>query len=98
MANTIIASATTIYIYIANHLRWKSFAVAKLNYNLLETISGWTVVLYGQSLLYRLFHWKSFTVYGIYDDDQNHPSKFCDGLSLSNTLIKHTDYSTNASN
>ena len=36
--------------------------VAKLNCNSLETIHGWMVVLYGQSLLHRLFHWKSFTV------------------------------------
>ena len=34
---------------------------AKLNCNLLENICGWTVVLYGQSLLHRLFHWKSCT-------------------------------------
>ena len=31
---------------------------AKLNCNLLENINGWMVVLYGQSLLHRLFHWK----------------------------------------
>ena len=43
----------------ANRLRWKSFMVAKLNYNSLENICGWTVVLYDQSLLYRL---KSFVV------------------------------------
>ena len=30
----------------------------KLDFNLLENICGWTIVLYGQSLLYRLFHWK----------------------------------------
>ena len=35
---------------------------AKLNCNLLENIHGWTVVLYGQSLLHRLFHWKSVVV------------------------------------
>ena len=27
-----------------------------------ESIHGWMVVLYGQSLLHRLFHWKSFTL------------------------------------
>ena len=48
--------------YIANHSRWKGFVVAKLNCNSLENIHGWTVVLYVQSLLHRLFHWKSFTV------------------------------------
>ena len=48
--------------YIANHSRCISFTVAKLNVNSLESIRGWTVVLYGQSLLHRLFHWKSFTV------------------------------------
>ena len=51
----------TSALYIANRPRWKSFVVAKLNYNLLENILGWTVVLYGQSLLNELFHWKSFT-------------------------------------
>ena len=35
---------------------------AKLNCNLLENICSWAVVLYGQSLLHRLFHWKNFTV------------------------------------
>ena len=44
--------------YIANHLQ--SFAVANLNCNSVENISGWTVVLCGQSLLHRLFHRKSF--------------------------------------
>ena len=48
--------------YIANRSRWISFAAAKLNCNSLENICGWTVVLYGQSLLHRLFHWKSFVV------------------------------------
>ena len=43
--------------YIANRLRWKSFA--KLNCNSLENIRRWMVVLYHQSLLHRLFHWKS---------------------------------------
>ena len=36
--------------------------VTKLNCNSLENICGWTVVLYGQSLLHRPFHQKSFTV------------------------------------
>ena len=49
-------------LYIANHLRWKSFLVAKINCNLLENICGWIIVLYGQSLLHRVFHWKSFAV------------------------------------
>ena len=35
---------------------------ANLNCNSLENIRSWTVVLYGQSLLHRLFHWKSFIV------------------------------------
>ena len=38
----------------------KVLQYAKLNCNLLENIHGWTVILYGQSLLHRpLFHWKS---------------------------------------
>ena len=48
--------------YIANYSRWKSFAVAELNCNSLENIHSWTVVLHGQGLLHRLFHWKSFVV------------------------------------
>ena len=48
--------------YVANHLRWKSFAVAELNCNSLVNICSWTVVLHGQSLLHRLYHWKSFVV------------------------------------
>ena len=51
-----------LLLYIANHSRWKSFAVAKLDCNSLENIRGWMAVLYGQSLLHRLFHWKSFVV------------------------------------
>ena len=34
--------------------------VVKLNCNSLENIHSW--FLYGQSLLHRLFHWKSFAV------------------------------------
>ena len=34
----------------------------KINCNSLENILGWMVVLYGQSLLHMLFHWKSLTV------------------------------------
>ena len=34
--------------YITSRLRWKSFAVAKLNCNLLENNCGWTVVFYDQ--------------------------------------------------
>ena len=39
-------------LYIANHSRWKSFAVAELNFNCnsLEIIRGWTVVLHSQGL------------------------------------------------
>ena len=40
----------------------KVLQYAKLNYNLLENIHGWTVILYGQSLLRKPFHWKSFAV------------------------------------
>ena len=40
----------------------ESFTVAELNCNLLENIHSWTVVLHGQGLLQRLFHWKSFAV------------------------------------
>ena len=36
--------------------------VAELNFNSLENFRGWMVVLHGQSLLHRLFHWKSFAV------------------------------------
>ena len=48
-------------LYIANRLRWKSFAVAKLNCNLLESILSWTVVLCGQkpiaqAILLEKFH------------------------------------------
>ena len=39
----------TLMIYIANHLRWKSFTVAELNYNLLENIHGWMAVLHGKA-------------------------------------------------
>ena len=45
-----------------NRLRWKSFAVAKLNFNSLENIRGWTIVLHEQGLLHRLFHWKGFVI------------------------------------
>ena len=43
----------------------KSFKVekfhnCKINWNSLESIRDWTVVLYGQSILHRLFQWKSF--------------------------------------
>ena len=48
--------------YIGNRSRRKSFTVAKLNGNSMENIHGWMVVLYGQSLLHSLFHWKSFVV------------------------------------
>ena len=53
--------ADHIYIWyvntvIANCSRWKSFVVAKLNCNLLENICSWIVVMYGQNLLHRLFH------------------------------------------
>ena len=48
--------------YIANYSRWENFVVAELNCNSLKNIHGWMVVLYGQSLLHGLFHWKSFTV------------------------------------
>ena len=48
--------------YIANRSRWKCFAVAGLNFHSLENIHGWTVVLHGQSLLHKLFHWRSFAV------------------------------------
>ena len=40
----------------------KSFAVVEINCNLLENIHGCMVILYGQTLLHRLFHWKSFAV------------------------------------
>ena len=40
----------------------ESFTVVKLNCIILESIWGWIVILYGQSLLDRLFHWKSFTI------------------------------------
>ena len=33
-----------------------------VNCNSLENIFNWMVVLYGQSILHRLFHWKSFMV------------------------------------
>ena len=36
--------------------------VAELKFNSLENFHDWTVVLHGQSLLHKLFHWKSFTV------------------------------------
>ena len=55
-------NVATYVLYNANHLRWKSLAVAKLNYILLENICGWMVVLHGQNLLHTLFHWKSFAV------------------------------------
>ena len=48
-------------IAIAIWSRW-SFAVATINCDSLENIHGWTAVLYGQSLLHKLFHWKSFMV------------------------------------
>ena len=48
-------------LYIANRLRWKSFAVAELNCNSLKNICSWTVVMHSQGLLNRLFHWKSFS-------------------------------------
>ena len=35
--------------YIANHSKWKNFAVVELNCNLLENIHGCTAVLYGQA-------------------------------------------------
>ena len=37
----------------------KVLQYARINCNSLENIHGWTVVLYGQSLLHKLFHWKS---------------------------------------
>ena len=49
-------------LYIANRLRWKSFTVVEINCNSLENIHGCMVILYGQTLLHRLFHWKSFAV------------------------------------
>ena len=49
-------------LHIVNRSRCKSFTVAKLNCNSLENICGWMVVLYGQSLLHRLFNWKKFAV------------------------------------
>ena len=47
--------------YIANHSRWKSFTVAELNCNSQKNFCGWTIVLHGQGLLHKLFHWKNFT-------------------------------------
>ena len=46
------------------HRICKSFEVEKFCScsNSLENIHSWTVVLYGQSLLHKLFHWKSFWV------------------------------------
>ena len=55
-------SFDTIYSVLQIALSWKSFTVANLKCNLLEKIHGWMVLLYGQSLLHRLFHWNSFTV------------------------------------
>lgn len=40
----------------------KNFVVAKLKSNWLENIHGCMVVLYGQSFLHRLLHWKSSVV------------------------------------
>ena len=40
-------------IYIANHSRWKSFAVEEMNCNLLENIHSYMVALCGQALLLR---------------------------------------------
>ena len=60
-------SLVIMEVDVENTVCYKSFKVerflqdAKLNCNLLENICGWTVVLYGQTLLHRLFHWKSFT-------------------------------------
>ena len=62
---TATGESCTSYIlipYITNRSRWKSFAVTELNCNSLEYTYSWTVVLHGQGLLHRLFHWKSFTV------------------------------------
>ena len=38
------------------------FCSCKTQTNSLENIHGWTVVLYSQSLLHRLFYWKSFAI------------------------------------
>ena len=42
-------------------VRW-SFTVVELNFNSLENFHGLMVVLHGQGLLHKLFHWKSFVV------------------------------------
>ena len=69
---------------IANHLRWKSFTVVKLNFNSLDNIHGWMVVsLYGQSLLHKLFHWKGFTV-------TNRSSKTSKLFHLNSNNLQHT--------
>ena len=38
-----------MYLILQNRLRWKSFAVAELNFNSLENICGWMVVLHGKA-------------------------------------------------
>ena len=48
--------------YIANRSRWKSFVVVEINCNSLENIHGCMMIWYSQTLLHRLFHWKSFAV------------------------------------
>ena len=47
--------------YISNHSRWKCFMAAELNFHS-QNFHGWTVVLHGQSLLHKLFQWKSLAV------------------------------------
>ena len=39
----------TLLPYIANCLRWKCFAVVELNFNSMENIRGWMVVLHGKA-------------------------------------------------
>ena len=56
---TIYGYNLAILLYILYRSKWKSFTVAELNCNSLETICSWTIVLHGQGLLQRLFHWKS---------------------------------------
>ena len=45
--------------YIANCLSGKTFAVCC---NSLENSCGYTSILYSQSLLHKLFHWKNFAI------------------------------------
>ena len=61
--------------YIANCSRWKSFMVAELNFNLLENFHGWTVVLHGQGLLHKLFHWKSLWYRSIHENHETFPPR-----------------------